>query len=163
MAYQDMREWLSAVELDGELKRISGVDWNLEMSSISEIIYRHGKRPVPALLFDDIAGYPKGYRALFGLLSSPRRIARALYLPLPDQPIAPLALVRSWGSKAKALKLIPPQFVATGPVRENSFSGDEVDLIKFPSPRCHELDGGRYIGTGHAVITRDPETGWVNL
>ncbi|MGZ8490234.1 MAG: UbiD family decarboxylase, partial [Candidatus Binatia bacterium] len=27
----------------------------------------------------------------------------------------------------------------------------------------HERDGGRYIGTGHVVITRDPDDGWVNV
>ncbi|MDI7259050.1 MAG: UbiD family decarboxylase, partial [Thermodesulfobacteriota bacterium] len=36
------------------------------------------------------------------------------------------------------------------------------DLFRFPSPIHHELDGGRYIGTADAVITRDPEEGWVN-
>lgn len=30
-------------------------------------------------------------------------------------------------------------------------------------PRWHERDGGRYIGTGHVVITRDPDESWVNV
>ena len=30
-------------------------------------------------------------------------------------------------------------------------------MLKFPVPRWHELDGGRYIGTDDLVITRDPE------
>ena len=89
MAYKDMRDWLSSVEQDGELKRISGASWDLEMASISEIIYREGIRPIPALLFDSIKEYPKGYQALFGLLSSPRRMARALYLPLQEKEMEP--------------------------------------------------------------------------
>lgn len=108
-------------------------------------------------------GYPKGYRGLLDALSSLRRISRALYLPLSDAEMGPLAVVRNWRNKARDIKLIPPKVVASGPVQENSFSGGEVDLTKFPTPRCHELDGGRYIGTGNAVITRDPDTGWVNL
>ncbi len=163
MAYQDFRDFLTDVEQWGELKRISGAEWDLEMSTIAELIYREGKRPVPALLFDDIPGYPKGYRTLFGILSSPRRIAGALYLPLPDEQTDALSVVRSWASKQRGIKLIPPKFVASGPVQENSFIGDEVDITKFPCPKCHELDGGRYIGTGHAVIQQDPDTGWVNL
>ena len=36
-------------------------------------------------------------------------------------------------------------------------------MWKFPTPKWHELDGGRYIGTGSIDITADPDTGWVNL
>jgi 4-hydroxy-3-polyprenylbenzoate decarboxylase len=57
----------------------------------------------------------------------------------------------------------PPEEVASGPILENIESGKEVNLLKFPVPRWHELDGGRYIGTGDAVITMDPETGEVNF
>jgi len=46
---------------------------------------------------------------------------------------------------------------------ENVLSGDDIDLFKFPVPKWHALDGGRYMGTGDAVITRDPDTGEVNL
>jgi 4-hydroxy-3-polyprenylbenzoate decarboxylase len=59
--------------------------------------------------------------------------------------------------------LVPPVTVASGPVMENVYEGDAVDLFKFPVPFWHEQDGGRYIGTGHIVITRDPDEGWVNV
>lgn len=160
MGYKDIRDWLTAIEQDGELRKINGAHWNLEMGGITEILYRDGKRPVPALLFDDIPGYPKGYRTLFGFLSSPRRLARALYLPLSEEP---LAVVESLRNKLRSLKTIPPKFVDSGPVHENQLSRDVLDLNIFPSPRFHELDGGRYIGTGHTVILKDSDTGWVNL
>lgn len=54
MAYRDLRAWLEAVESQGELKHISGANWDMELGSIVEIIYREGKSPKPALLFDDI-------------------------------------------------------------------------------------------------------------
>ena len=50
-----------------------------------------------------------------------------------------------------------------GPVLENIQLGDDVNLDIFPSPRWHELDGGPYIGTGSYDITRDADTGDVNL
>lgn len=53
--------------------------------------------------------------------------------------------------------------VSDGPVLENVLKGDNVDLYKFPAPIWHEQDGGRYLGTGCAVITRDPDDGAVNL
>ena len=41
--------------------------------------------------------------------------------------------------------------------------GRDVDLTRFPAPLWHEHDGGRYIGTGVAVVTSDPDTGRINL
>jgi UbiD family decarboxylase len=40
---------------------------------------------------------------------------------------------------------------------------DDVDLFTFPSPLWHELDGGRYIGTGCSVVTKDFDSDWVNV
>lgn len=41
---------------------------------------------------------------------------------------------------------------------------EEVNFYKdpFPTPRWHVLDGGPYLGTFHLVITKDPESGWIN-
>ena len=33
----------------------------------------------------------------------------------------------------------------------------------FPAQRMWPLDGGKYLGTGDAVITKDPETGRINV
>jgi len=35
-------------------------------------------------------------------------------------------------------------------------------LFDFPAPLIHEGDGGRYIGTWHIVVTKDPDSDWVN-
>jgi hypothetical protein len=32
-----------------------------------ELIYREGKDPKPALIFDEIPGNPKGFRTIFGM------------------------------------------------------------------------------------------------
>jgi 4-hydroxy-3-polyprenylbenzoate decarboxylase len=53
--------------------------------------------------------------------------------------------------------------VKTGPVKEHIHTGDDIDLFEFPAPRWHELDGGRYLGTGDMVIMRDPDEDWVNI
>lgn len=161
MAYRDLREWLAAVENQGELKRISGANWDVEMGGIAEIVYREGKNPKPILLFDDIPGFPRGYRTLFGMLASTLRIAMSL--GLPEDETEPTNLVKNWRQKSQGLRLIPPRLVKSGPVQANVLNGDKIDLLKFPTPRFHELDRSRYLGTGHAVIQRDPDEGWVNL
>jgi 4-hydroxy-3-polyprenylbenzoate decarboxylase len=38
-----------------------------------------------------------------------------------------------------------------------------VDLLKLPVPVHHEDDGGRYVGTACGVVTRDPDTGRINV
>ena len=40
--------------------------------------------------------------------------------------------------------------------------GDALDITTFPTPKWHEEDGGRYIGTGSFNVTRDPDDGWIN-
>lgn len=161
MIYNDLREWLDLVAVEGELECLSGVDWQFEMAGLAELACRESKGPIPALLFDEIRGYPKGFRAVFNQFSSPKRFGLTLGIaPGSDHK---LDLVRACRKKIKEMPLIPPRFVESGPVRENVDEGDRVDLLRFPVPHQHELDGGRYIGTAHAVITRDPDTGWVNL
>src|SRR3972149_400945 len=158
--YSDLREWIEIVDGMGELKRIDGVDWNLEMGTLAELVARESKGPVPAVLFDNIKGYPKGYTALFAQNASFKRMALNLGLPLE---LSGLDLVRAFRQKLAAHKSIPHKVVNKGPVLENVLSGKDVNLLKFPVPFMHELDGGRFIGTACLVITRDPEEGWVNF
>src|SRR3546814_20410303 len=58
---------------------------------------------------------------------------------------------------------VPPKEVATGPVKENILKGDDIDLFQFPVPKWHREDGGRYINTFQATITKDQDTGVHNI
>jgi 3-polyprenyl-4-hydroxybenzoate decarboxylase len=58
-SYQDLRQWLSVVDGFGELERIDNADWNLEVGTLAELIYRERTGVNPALLFDHIKDYPK--------------------------------------------------------------------------------------------------------
>ena len=57
---------------------------------------------------------------------------------------------------------LPPGWSKSGAVLENVDRDDDIDLFKFPVPRLHEDDGGRYIGTDDLVVMRDPEGNWIN-
>src|SRR5437660_655409 len=57
----DLRVFMGELEDDGELRRINGADWNLEIGALTEI---GAEQNGPALLFDDIKGYPSGFRIL---------------------------------------------------------------------------------------------------
>jgi len=160
MAYQDLRGWLSEVEKLGQLRRIHGAHWRLEMGAITEVLYRRGPYPPPAILFDQIPGYPEDSQVLFGMICSVERMALTLGLPSVENGIA---LVRAYREKLKHFTPIPPRTVKSGPILENVDRGRDVNLLKFPVPLMHEQDGGRYIGTGCLVVIRDPDEGWVNL
>jgi 3-polyprenyl-4-hydroxybenzoate decarboxylase len=58
MEYQDLRDWIQIAEEMGELKTLKNCDWNLEIGAITELV--HHKEDGPAVLFDEIKGYPKG-------------------------------------------------------------------------------------------------------
>ncbi len=156
--FNDLREYIKLVEELGELKIIEGADWDLEIGAVTEIMARPG---TPLLLFDNIKDYPPGYRVVTNIATSNKRISLLLGLPQEEKP---LELLKAWREKTKGgFKPMPPEKVTSGPVQENILSGKDVDLFRFPVPRWHEADGGRYIGTGDIVITRDPDDGWVNV
>ena len=161
MGHTDLREWLQAVEAHGELKRISGADWDLEMSNVHELILKESKGTKPVLVFDEFPGYPKGYRTMLSPFSSIWRLA--MTLGLPEDELDHMTVLRNWRQKRKNLSLIPPKVVKSGPVLTNTDEGDKVDILKFPVPRFHELDTKRFLGTQHGVITKDPDTGYVNI
>jgi UbiD family decarboxylase len=159
--HTDLRDLLERIEAMGELVRLDGVDWNLEMGALSEMVCHQAKEGrAPALLFDKVAGYPEGFRVLSGSTNSTRRLAEALGFPPPG---GPTDVVKAFRQRMRtSFALVPPVEVPDGPVLENVDRDDDVNLFKFPVPFLHEHDGGRYIGTEDVVSTRDPDSRWVN-
>jgi len=70
-------------------------------------------------------------------------------------------LMREW-VKRTANK-IPPKWVGSGPCKENVMKGDQINLLKFPVPKVFPKDGGRFFGTTAYTVSKDPETGWLNI
>lgn len=155
----DLRGFIAQADAAGEILHVPAANWDLEMGALAEAV-SHKRPEAPALLFEDIIGYPHGPRVISGTTNSSLRIALTFNFPIPKKP---LDLVRAYRDRMKTHRPIPPRVVASGPVLENVDRDEQVDLWKFPVPRVHEGDGGRYIGTGDCIIMRDPETGWVNM
>src|SRR6202041_1924796 len=155
--YKDLREFIAAVDELGALRRIEGADPRFEIGGITE--GAAGLPDCPALLFDGIKGFPPGFRIFTNATTNVQRASLALGL---DPALRPLDALKAWMEKRKDLRPLPPAIVQNAAWRENSISGRDVDVGRFPAPIWHKQDGGPYIGSGSLVIMRDPDTGWIN-
>src|SRR3954462_91016 len=165
MAYQDLREFIRALEKNGELKRIPfEVDPNLE---IAEFADRAVKQRGPALLFER----PKGSNipVLINAFASMRKMELALEVNSVDEVAARIVEfieMRMPEGIIGKLKMLPklaemgaffPKVVSKGPCQEVVRS-DGFSLFDYPVLQCWPEDGGRFI-TLPMVFSRNPDTG----
>ncbi len=173
MKYKDLRDFITQLEKQGELKRVSvEIDPYLEMTEICDRVL---KQQGPALLFEN----PKGsdIPVLANLFGTPKRVAMGMgadsvtelrgigellaYLKEPEPPK---------GMK-DALKKIPvfkqvlnmaPKLVKSPPCQEVIKQGDEIDLSQYPIQTCWPEDAAPLI-TWPLVITKGPNKDRQNL
>jgi UbiD family decarboxylase len=158
----DLRIWLDHIQEFGELEICHGASVDLEIGAISQLNVK--KQQHSALLFEDIIDYPKGFRVLTCSTGSKNRLASILRLPQPD---SHQTLIESLKDKPLQWQAIshqfPPLYIKRGPILENIQIGKDVDLHQFPAVLWNQNDGGRYIGTGCSIVTKDLESEWVNV
>ena len=145
-----------AGEKEGLCKRITAeVDWNLELSHIAKL---NEEQSGPALLFENVKDYDTP--VITSVCTTTQRLALIMGQPLDSTLVD---LYKAWAKLGE--NLTPPKWMdaVDAPCKQNILTGDDIDLYKFPVPQWYPLDGGRYIGTAHFIISKDPETGWVNL
>src|SRR5258708_8044224 len=154
----DLRSWIAALEAQGELCRVKAeVDWDQEIGGITRI--NLGLKG-PALLFEAIKGYRTGRCTQLMTAGLGNRRGVGLMRDLPTD-TSDRAVVRTL--KQRFRKPIAPVAVAHGPVKQTVLPGADIDLAQFPVPIWHHLDGGRYLDTFCAVVTKDPEIGQTNV
>ena len=178
MAYSDLREWISALDKAGELKRVRAeVDPILEIAEITDRVSKWGPRGKhgaggPALLFENVKGHP-GAKVLINQFGSEKRMKMALGVNSLDEISGRIKMfmdVKSPQGFLDKIKMVPlltevgkffPTVVSTGPCKEVIRKGD-FSLLDFPILQCWPKDGGRFI-TLPSVITRNPSTGKRNV
>ncbi|MGC1921165.1 MAG: UbiD family decarboxylase domain-containing protein, partial [Acidobacteriaceae bacterium] len=174
MAYSDLREWIKALEKHGELKRIQvEVDPILEIAEIADRVSKLGPPTHaaggPALLFENIKGYP-GAKVFMNQFGSERRMRLALGVDslndVADR-IRELMNLRSPEGFLDKVRMLPmlaemgkffPKLVAAkdAPCKEVILR-ENFSVLDFPILQCWPQDGGRFI-TLPCVITRDPRS-----
>ena len=151
---KSMRDFIAQAEAEGMLKRIKAeVDWNLELSHIAKL---NEEKQGPALLFENVKGYDSP--VITSVCTTTERLALIMNEPRNSTLVD---IMKVWVDKHD--NAVPPKLVETGPCKENIMKGDDIDLLKFPAPKYYPLDGGRFFGTAHFVVTKDPESNWVNV
>jgi 4-hydroxy-3-polyprenylbenzoate decarboxylase len=169
LAYRDLRDFISRLDQEGELRRISAeVDPVLE---ITEITDRVSKANGPALLFER----PKGskFPLLINSVGSARRMNLAFEVDNLNEVaerIRSFLNLQSPQGLFDKLKMLPklaelgsffPKSVKSGPCKD-VVKKDGFSLLDFPILKCWPQDGGRFI-TWPMVITKNPETGKRNV
>lgn len=158
MSCIDLRQWIDILEREGEIKRITTqVNWDREIGTISrKVLEREG----PAVLFENIKDHTttRGRKVFTGGIGTRKRLALALGFPKDATNSEIVQYVMR-----KNQERIPPVLVPTGPVKENIILGNDIDLLEFPVPKWHYLEGGRYINTYACIVTKDPDSGIQNV
>lgn len=173
MKHSDLRSFISFLEQQGELVRITQeVDPNLEMTEISD---RTLRAKGPALLFEN----PKGYSmpVLCNLFGTPKRVAMGMgqesvaalrdvgeLLAFLKQPEPPKDLRDLWDKRHdfKQVLNMPVKSVKKAPCQEVILEGNQVDLGQIPIQTCWPGDAAPLI-TWPLVITRGPDKERQNL
>jgi len=163
--YPDLRSYLDALEGLGDLTHVTRqVSADLEAAAITRLSL---ERHAPAPLFENVADVDPGFR----LLGAPAALSS-----LPDRPLARIAL--SIGlpaettpaefvdhlARTRDLPPIPPKLVSAqeAPCKQNILLGEHATLDKFPVPRVHQEDGGKYLNTWGVIVAKTPDGRWTN-
>ena len=157
MKFNDLREFIAALEELGELKVVEKASLDLEIGAITEVAA--GRENAPAVLFRSLEGFPKQYGVLTNMLAN--RVKERLVFGVAND-MSDRDAVKYWKERLKEYQPLAPREVGSAPVKENIVRGDEVDLGKVPWVRWHERDGGPYM-CATSVVTRDPDSGFINV
>jgi 4-hydroxy-3-polyprenylbenzoate decarboxylase len=146
-----LRDFVAALDKKGNLRRIrEEVDWRYEIGAIA----RESSTP---LLFENIKGYPNKRVFTNGLINY-ASVSLVLGVEKEGARFHDLAEAIRWGFSN------PLDAVLTdGPMNLQNRITQGVDLEVLPIPLWSDKDAGRYIGTWHLNISRDPETGVRNV
>lgn len=155
MPYNDLREYLMALEENGLLHKVSKeVDKDWEIAATARVLFQ--KVPAvrrPAIMFENVKG--SSVPVVAGVLGA-SRLVYALALETQINNIS-----QRWTEAQN--HPIEPVLVGTGSCKENILKGQELDMGKFPVPVWTVgEDPGPYL-TSPYVVTKDPETGVINV
>ncbi|MCG9758204.1 MULTISPECIES: 4-hydroxy-3-polyprenylbenzoate decarboxylase [Pseudoalteromonas] len=166
MKYQDLRDFITQLEKQGELVRVKQpISTKLEMTEIADRTLRAGG---PAILFENPVGYD--IPVLANLFGTPKRVAMGMgqsdvselrevgkLLAFLKEPDPPKGIKEAIGQLPvfKQVLNMPAKEVKKAPCQEIVLSGDEVDLTTLPIQHCWPGDAAPLITWG-LTVTKGP-------
>jgi 4-hydroxy-3-polyprenylbenzoate decarboxylase len=173
MKYKNLRDFINQLESTGELKRITTpVDPNLEMTEICD---RTLRAKGPALLFENPVGH--SIPVLANLFGTPKRVALGMgadsvealreigkLLAMLKEPEPPKGMKDAWEKLPifKQVLNMSPKVVKNAECQQEQFSGDDIDLSRYPIQTCWPGDAGPLV-TWPLVVTKGPNKERQNL
>jgi 4-hydroxy-3-polyprenylbenzoate decarboxylase len=179
MAYRNLREFIAALEAEGELVRVrEPVSTVLE---ITEICTRLLKTGGPAVLFENPVGAdgkPTGMPCLANLFGTVKRVAMGVtmegkttrstgaelrevgeLLAFLRNPEPPRGLKEAWDMipLARTVMGMRPKVVSNAPCQEVVLTGDQIDLGRLPVQTCWPNEPAPLI-TWPLIVTKGPST-----
>ena len=146
-----LRGFIETLKQTGRLVRVKETThWRFDLGRQT----RESRTP---LLFESVEGYP-GWRVFTCGLRDVSLIGLALGVDCGNSREALVAELRE-----RVAKPVSPQIVENRPALEKMSEGSAVNLLELPVPHWNENDCGRYLGTWHINVTKDPETGTRNV
>jgi 4-hydroxy-3-polyprenylbenzoate decarboxylase len=168
MKYTDLRDFLAALERDGELRRVTDpVATRLEMTALSDRVLRAqgpalwfanpqpGDRPVLANLFGTVGRVARGMGATD--LASLRQVGHVLAALKEPEPPKGLKDAGRLFELVKSVWQMRPSVDRRPPCQEEILEGHEVDLSRWPIQHCWPDDAGPLLTWG-LVVTRGPQS-----
>jgi len=135
------RDYLKKMVEMGEFFEIDDeIDWNLEMGAICRRALETG---APSPIFNKVKGCPNGFRAAevgYQKSGTPgrdwARVAVQLGLP-PETGL--MEIMHAYNEVMESGTVHPPKIVENNdsPCKENIWTGDDIDITKFPAPIAH--------------------------
>ena len=173
MKYKDLRDFISQLQLIGELKHVSvPVSPFLEMTEICDRTLRAGG---PAILFDKPVGHTipvlgnlfgTAQRVALGMgaqdVSELRKIGHVLAMLKEPEPPKGVKDLLGLGGLVKSLWDMAPKELRGAPCHDIVWEGKDVDLARLPIQHCWPGDVAPLITWG-LVITRGPHKKRQNL
>ena len=172
MAYNDLREFIAALEERRLLKRIqTPISPELEITEITDRVSKFGDHRNVALLFENVKGYDMP--VLINAFGSYERMALALGVDNLDQIAEEIREIMklpylTMKNKSNVLSILQtarkainfPKYVRNAPCQEVVMERPSLD--KIPILKCWPRDGGAFI-TLPLVVTKNPTTGKRNV